>query len=925
MASIPETFQKHLSSIIRRFSNLREDAEFLDEQQIEKDKQTVENMLSKLVQEPDALKHLQALSKNYDELQISAEGDVVLGNKEQNIHIHLALSDQSNSAASVENYKKGLRQKLNVVRLLSDFEDDSGSKATLNLENIYIDLKTTPVNDKQIQKHGMDVHLLDRNNEPVDLTEQVVKHNRCVILGQPGAGKTSFVNRLLIRLIDNEKLCDSQPKKSPIPLHIELRRLANWYETNSKQGNSASLLWDYVEYALKDQTWDKALPEIRSQCEQGKLLVVLDGLDEVPLELTKSITDITTNFIACNSQNHYIATCRTLSWNDEIQGTYHWKLSGDWTILPILNFDIDQIKQFIDIWYGELTQCWKLSEQDRDNLQSGLLAAVQRERLEEISGIPLLLTVMALVHTQRGSLPDELAVLYKEAVEYLMKRWDTLSPDDERHRLTQILHEINHQEEDILRILANVAWEVHGGNLKKKGTADIPVALISEQLETLHPKPYEKKSWAAKMLDGMRLRAGLLAPVGGAKDRFQFPHRSFQEYMAAKYLARIPESTEEANDFSRILKRVAGKSTQWRYVVQFAAGILASNDITSSKARDLLRHLQSTKEKAQRSEAEWRRIWLAGVSLREIGVDRVQSQAPDLVTNIHSQLIELIEQGALSWRERAEIGDLLCHHDLFKDTRKGVLNHPTWQLVSSGDFTFGSDKTDKDAFDDEYHRPRKLTMPHDYLVSRYLITVDQFRVYVEAGGKKPDNWQAQLRYPNRPVVYVDWYQANQYCEWATTQLIRHWNNLPQGFNSADCIVRLPTEAEWEYAARGNGGRIYPWGKTWSSEKALLGNSEYGHAASVGLFPQGKSPFQCYDMSGNVLEWTRSKWKGYPYTKQHEKRNVIDESGDTRVFRGGAFYDQARLGRCAYRNFYHPLSQGSVIGFRVIVSLANSVY
>jgi formylglycine-generating enzyme required for sulfatase activity len=134
-------------------------------------------------------------------------------------------------------------------------------------------------------------------------------------------------------------------------------------------------------------------------------------------------------------------------------------------------------------------------------------------------------------------------------------------------------------------------------------------------------------------------------------------------------------------------------------------------------------------------------------------------------------------------------------------------------------------------------------------------------------------------------------------------------------------VTLPSEAEWEVAARGAEGRRYPWGHEPDPEKANYGNTGLRATSTVGCFPAGISPFGVEDLSGNVWEWTRSRYAGYPYPELGEKRQQredLNAQGD-RVFRGGAFHYLQFHVRCASRHYAVPVYRYHYVGFRVVVS------
>jgi len=195
-------------------------------------------------------------------------------------------------------------------------------------------------------------------------------------------------------------------------------------------------------------------------------------------------------------------------------------------------------------------------------------------------------------------------------------------------------------------------------------------------------------------------------------------------------------------------------------------------------------------------------------------------------------------------------------------------------------------------------------------MARYPLTNEFYNAYSKAKGiKHPvDGWEKKK---DHPVTCVKWTDAMTYCQWLNNLLK---TELPSGL-----ILRLPTEAEWEKAARGADGREYPWGNSFDKNKCNTFEGRIDDTTPVGLYsPQGDSPYGCADMSGNVSEWTYSLFEPYPYKANDGRED--EHRVSARVVRGGSFVSLEWIDpRCAYRYGLNFTYVGSIVGFRVVAA------
>jgi formylglycine-generating enzyme required for sulfatase activity len=244
--------------------------------------------------------------------------------------------------------------------------------------------------------------------------------------------------------------------------------------------------------------------------------------------------------------------------------------------------------------------------------------------------------------------------------------------------------------------------------------------------------------------------------------------------------------------------------------------------------------------------------------------------------------------------------------------------------VPAGEFLMGSDPA-KDEYADDNEQPQHRVTLSEFYIGKYPVTNEHYAAFVKAAKHRaPEHWK-KGKIPsgkeNHPVVDVSWEDAIAFCQWLSGETSKPF--------------RLPTEAEWEKAARGTDGRIYPWGNEWDRARSnyyggkpgkvllsVLSSSVVGPTPVGQYSPQGDSPYGAADMSGNVREWCADWYDENEY--QRRMRSAVKDpqgptKGSTRVWRGGSFFDLQVVVRCACRGEGSPDVRLDIYGFRLVVA------
>jgi Sulfatase-modifying factor enzyme 1/NACHT domain len=797
--------------------------------------------------------------------------------------------------------------------------DPSRTQQRLELAAVYIDLETRPSRVSLSIQPGQ-LRLVKTEQWSIltpPVLSSVVANRRLVLLGDPGSGKSTFINHLLLCLAAHgldpeqgwlERLpCWPADEADLVPIPVLLRDFAR--SLPRERGESTAnplLLWRFIMKRLADQKLEAAGDALHSALDSGRAILLLDGLDEVPTqEERKRVRAIVDAIARRYPVARLIVTCRTLSYQDSAS-----RLDGLLSA-ELMPFDESQIGRFIDAWYAELRRMGIVRPDEASPLALTLREAVRRKDLWRLAPNPLLLTVMALIHTYKGRLPDARSRLYEDTVDLLLWRWDELrtSGAGEERGLRKLLRDANCQDVDLHRTLWQLAYEAHSQADVAEGEVltDIREHRLETALAQLHPQ--KSRDWAMQIIEVMQLRAGLL--LERSPGIYTFPHRTFQEYLAGAHLAARANFATEASQRDVL---------QWREVILLAVGRLVYVNLEVDRPL-LLAHALCSAELTH-SEAHLRRILFAAEVLVEIGIDRALqvTQGLEIVDRLRSRLIAIMNDCEVSPKSRIKagvwlnrVGDprfnkelLWLPHDHsygFVEIPEGTYTTPVrdpiedvtaklvWDLLprkkrSKIESKLGdrspkagiSDVSISDISDildilllqsiiDRYSISSRFTTR--FFIARYPVTEAQFDVY--ALNTKLISTR-KVRYgKNFPVVGVSFQEALSYCEWLTNRL----RLISEGpffrlFNSGWRLLPC-SRFEWEKALFYKlSGRLFPWGNEEPHQEIHF--VEYNHQDSnqadgssvgifseahpVGTFPEGRTPDGLDDLIGNVYEYMR---------------------------------------------------------------------
>ena len=754
-----------------------------------------------------------------------------------------------------------------------------------------------------------------RLSEPQPVLDLLREQGGLIVLGDPGAGKTTFLKYLTLRLATGEG--EALGVGSRLPILIPLSAYANALAEVDVPLDR--FIGDYYHNLGSQLPIARMLAEA---LERGGALLLMDGLDEVKdMAQRRVVVDRVVDFFTFHRRqgNKFILSSRIVGYR-EVRPTAEGLAE-----CTLVDFEQADIVDFISKWTTALERAARgstpVAVQEAAREKEELLSAVERNPgVAALAANPLLLTILALMKRQGVILPERRVELYQKYIETLLKTWN----------LARGLGRPASRDLDVvetMRLLAPLALWMHqtspGVGLVKREP------LRRKLIEICEGRALENPEGAAgQLLDDVREHAGLLLERGPGE--YGFIHLTFQEYLAAVAIALRGQ-----RDVDEVVGILAGHvgDDNWHEVTLLTVGymgIIQQLDVVAGQVvRDLIK--RSPGEPGQA-------VVLAGEAVLDAWPGGVDPATRQMVGGILVKT--LAADYAVKPALRAAAGDALAQ---LGDPRPGVglradgLPDIAWCEAPAGPFLMGSDPAkDRNATNDEQPQ-HEVTLPA-YAISRYPVTNAQYEAFVADGGYtgewrhcwtdagwdwkgervEPEKYGGVYDLPNHPVVMVSWYEAVAFCNWLTEILRLDENSSSSAVHriAPNQIIRLPSEREWEKAARGTDGRTFPWGEEITPQHANYAQTGIGATSAAGCFPAGQSLYGCEEMAGNVWEWCQTKWQD---SYEDYKDDNDNEGNARRVLRGGAFFNYADNVRCAIRYDWDPNLRFRNLGFRLVLS------
>lgn len=785
---------------------------------------------------------------------------------------------------------------------------------------------------------------------PIQVIHAVGSYKRLVVLGAPGSGKSTFVRYLALCLLGskvqpelpnaNIRFLSNWPHSALTPLFIELRHFVGWDKfPDLEKPVTEDHFWNYVKEGLQRSDMIELAPILRSELIEGRGIIILDGLDEVPIgegrkaldRRRQQLRDLARELSTVYANSRIVFTSRDYAYRD-------WELEG-FTSVKMAPLNLNQMNKLANKLYGKKG----LGGEDAQNKADRLINSLNSVPAT-LKDYPLFLTLMAtlFLRGEKEGLPTKKGELYYQSIMLLLDRWT-------QPGLTEpsLADQLGCGVDKLYERLEVVAYKTHIESVTESDSpSNISRALLLDELFEIGG---QEDIAIAKLLSFVSEQAGVL--ISPEARVFQFAHRGFQEYLAASYIYRLIQEEYlkpgAEDDYLIVRSLIEARPQLWREPCLLLGEVIVQRDRKDRIWELIFSLLNDDRLPSQipNDSARWWSVWLACRLSLDHEIFNIKTQKYIYTyEKLKEWTRELLNRGeALPTYERVEVATLL---GFIKDERPGVgikekIPDIMWCSIPSGEFVIGT-TPEQISFIQQQQWAKDWTFTREtpshivelptYEISRFPITQAQFQSFVddEEDGYFQRKWwtKAGLEWikeggrpfpsdpnspPNLPCTNVSWYEAVAYCNWLSEKL--------------RCKISLPSEAQWEKAAKGINGRIFPWGKEFNKNFCNSSLSGLGKTVPVGCYKLADNPWGLdgpQDMSGNIWEWCTSIYEiidekifYYPYYSDDSRENMEVGNNCYRICRGGSFLNPPFLLRTAYRGRDRPHHRAKRVGFRVV--------
>jgi len=720
-----------------------------------------------------------------------------------------------------------------------------------------------------------------------------------VLSGSPGSGKTVFLTRLAATLANHLlgfPTSSLEPhvkpgrlknggQLTPVPIHLEANILAK---------SPLKGFGDLVDAVLRelacvrDTVAAPAREIVVNALKEGRFLLLIDALDEVPdVDTRNQLLRWFKGLYGFLEKTRVVLTTRSARYSGEMA------FGPQFEPVELTELNTEQMKQICQ----NFCTIKKQDDLFLQKLEKALKVVAEQGGSEEANlvGNPLLLNTACSVFYKLGHLPNDRATLCYHVVEHLChskvsrleglvpkgrEDWQ-LNPEEKRGLLERIAH----------RMQAEVAQQW-------------PLAEVYEAVaESLPESQRAERPRLEQYVEWLVIHTGLLYIQGSDRGEcVRFHHRLFREYLAACHLKN------QNKTMVQLIRLMHDKGwltdPVWLDVVRLLPGAMNHVDKAKVMAEEMMALAQHDAVQRGRLLAT-----LAAAVVENKGVFRL----------FDSQ--HLVKEALAAYEAEAKYWDTETNRFLLEqvgwlgDPRPDMWHKDYWQAYPPSTFIMGGAEGPWAKLE----REEKIHEP--YWLARYPVTNSQYGEFLKDGGysnkvwwsvegwkgvkeskyEKPRFWNdSKWNNPSQPVVGVSWYEAEAFCRWLTEQI----KARPLREGESALQVDLPSEVEWEFAARGKNGRPYPWEENVGVNFSLANyHNKIGRTTPVGTYPKGRTQDGLYDMAGNIWEWSSEKFG--------------DDSAE-RVLRGGSWYRGPVFLRASCRDWNHVWDRNGSIGFRCVL-------